>query len=92
MDETNASSQNPEDRLNTMLILAIISVALGFTNLLPIPALDGGRLILLLPELILRKKVPQKVENIINLIGFAALITLMIVITTMDIFDPVAIP
>jgi len=91
-DETNADSANPEDRLNTLLILAIISVALGFTNLLPIPALDGGRLILLLPEIFLRKKVPAKVENIINMVGFAALIALMVIITTMDIINPVVMP
>lgn len=91
-DESNANSANPEDRLNTLLILAVISVALGFTNLLPIPALDGGRLILLLPEIFLRRKVPAKVENIINMVGFAALITLMVVITTMDIINPVVMP
>ncbi|MBW6471685.1 MAG: M50 family metallopeptidase [Anaerolineaceae bacterium] len=91
-DETNAESANPEDRLNTLLILAIISVALGFTNLLPIPALDGGRLILLLPEIFLRKKVPAKVENIVNMVGFAALIALMVIITTMDIINPIVMP
>jgi len=91
-DESNAESANPEDRLNTLLILAIISVALGFTNLLPIPALDGGRLILLLPEIFLRKKVPAKVENIINMVGFAALIALMVIITTMDIINPIVMP
>lgn len=91
-DESNATSANPEDRLNTLLILAIISVALGFTNLLPIPALDGGRLILLLPEIFLRKKVPAKVENIINMVGFAALIALMVIITTMDIINPIVMP
>lgn len=91
-DENNAASANPEDRLNTLLILAIISVALGFTNLLPIPALDGGRLILLLPEIFLRKKVPAKVENVINMVGFAALIALMVIITTMDIINPIVMP
>jgi len=91
-DESNAESANPEDRLNTLLILAIISVALGFTNLLPIPALDGGRLILLLPEIFLRKKVPVKVENIINMVGFVALIALMVIITTMDIINPIVMP
>jgi len=91
-DQSNAESTNPEDRLNTLLILAIISVALGFTNLLPIPALDGGRLILLLPEIFLRKKVPAKVENIINMVGFATLIALMVIITTMDIINPIVMP
>lgn len=92
MDEKNVNSTNPEDHLNTLLILAVISVALGFTNLLPIPALDGGRLILLLPEIFLRKKVPARVENLINMVGFAALIALMVIITTMDIINPVVMP
>ena len=91
-DEDNAGSAKPEDQLNTVLILAIISVALGFTNLLPIPALDGGRIILLLPEIFLRRKVPAKVENIINMVGFAALIALMVIITTMDIINPIVMP
>jgi len=91
-DTVNANSTNPEDHVNTLLILAIISVALGFTNLLPIPALDGGRLILLLPEIFLRKRVPVKVENIINMVGFAALIALMVIITTMDIINPIVMP
>jgi regulator of sigma E protease len=67
-------------------------VALGFTNLLPIPALDGGRLILLLPEIFLRKKVPARVENIINMVGFVALIALMVIVTTMDIINPIVMP
>ena len=91
-DVENTTSENPEDRLNTLLILAIISVALGFTNLLPIPALDGGRIILLLPEILFRKRVPPKYENMINLVGFVALLALMVIITTMDILKPVVMP
>jgi regulator of sigma E protease len=78
--------------LNTLLVLAVISVALGFTNLLPIPALDGGRIFLLLPEIFLRKKVPAKYENAINMVGFVALLALMVIITTMDIVNPIVMP
>lgn len=91
-DEENSASTNPEDQLNTLLVLAVISVALGFTNLLPIPALDGGRIILLLPEIFLRKKVPPKYENAINMVGFVALLALMVIITTMDIVNPIVMP
>ncbi len=90
--EEAATPENPGGNLNTLLVLAIISVALGFTNLLPIPALDGGRIMLLLPEIFLRKRVPPKYENMINMIGFVALLALMVIITTMDIIKPVTMP
>lgn len=91
-DEESTTTAQPENNMNTLLVLAIISVALGLTNLLPIPALDGGRLALLLPEILFRKKVPPKYENAINMIGFVLLLALMVIITTMDIINPVAMP
>lgn len=54
-------------------ILAFISINLGIFNLLPIPALDGGRLLFLIIEAIIRRPVPQKFEGIVNTIGFALL-------------------
>ena len=66
-------------------ILALISLSLGVTNLLPIPALDGGKLLLILIEAIRRKKISEKVEINIQLIGFAILITLSLYITYHDI-------
>ncbi len=74
-----------------MTLLGIISVALGFTNLLPIPALDGGRILLLLPELIFRKRIPVQYENMINLAGFVLLILLMVFVTAQDILNPIQI-
>jgi regulator of sigma E protease len=78
-------TSTPADSLNRFWLLGIISVALGFTNLLPIPALDGGRILFLLPELIFRKRVPAQFENMVHLIGFAALIALMVYVTSQDI-------
>ena len=75
-----------------MTLLGIISVALGFTNLLPIPALDGGRILLLLPELIFRKRIPVQYETMINLAGFVLLILLMVFVTAQDILNPIQIP
>jgi regulator of sigma E protease len=86
--DVTAESQptsTPADSLNRFWLLGIISVALGFTNLLPIPALDGGRILFLLPELIFRKRVPAQFENMVHLIGFAALIALMVYVTSQDI-------
>ncbi|HZW02902.1 MAG TPA: M50 family metallopeptidase [Anaerolineaceae bacterium] len=78
--------------VNTLGLLATISVALGLTNLLPIPALDGGRILFSLPELITGKRIPAKWENMIHLIGFAALLLLMLYITSQDILNPVVLP
>jgi regulator of sigma E protease len=86
--DVTAESQpasTPADSLNRFWLLGIISVALGFTNLLPLPALDGGRILFLLPELIFRKRVPAQFENMVHLIGFAALIALMVYVTSQDI-------
>lgn len=66
-------------------ILALISLSLGVTNLLPIPALDGGKFLLLLIEAIRRKKISERVEINIQLAGFALLIALSIYVTYNDI-------
>ena len=64
----------------------IISVNLGLFNLLPIPALDGGRLFFQLIELIFRKPVPLKYEGMIHTVGLLLLLLLMAVVTFKDIF------
>ncbi|MFH1536602.1 MAG: RIP metalloprotease RseP [Patescibacteria group bacterium] len=64
---------------------ALISLNLAIFNLLPIPALDGGRIIFLLIEKIRRKPVNQKIENIVHTIGFASLIGLLMLVTFRDI-------
>jgi len=66
-------------------LTAVISVNLGLINLLPIPALDGGRFFFLLVEGILRRKVNPEKENLIHFLGFALLMALMIFITYKDI-------
>jgi regulator of sigma E protease len=76
----------------TLSIIANISIALGITNLLPIPALDGGRILFTLPELIIGKKIPQKFENAVNTVSFLLLILLMVFITILDFTNPVVIP
>lgn len=64
---------------------AIISLNLGLMNLLPIPALDGGRILLLLVELVRGKKIDPDKEGFIHFVGFVALMLLMVVITYKDI-------
>lgn len=92
--EEATTTQQPEPflGLNTLYFMATISIALGITNLLPIPALDGGRILFVLPEILFRRRVPAEYENMIHLIGFTALILLMIYITTQDIINPIQLP
>ena len=66
-------------------MLALISLSLGVTNLLPIPALDGGKILILIIEAIRRKPLNEKVEINIQLIGFSILIALSLYITYNDI-------
>jgi regulator of sigma E protease len=73
-------------------LAGFLSIAIGLTNLLPLPALDGGRLLFILVELIRRRRVDPKKETIVHLIGLALLLALMLVITLQDILNPLSIP
>lgn len=66
-------------------ILAVISISLGITNLMPFPPLDGGKIVLLLIEAVRRKKLKEETEIKIQMLGFAVLIGLSILITYNDI-------
>lgn len=66
-------------------LTALISINLAVVNVLPIPALDGGRLFFLLIEVIKRSPIKPKIANTAHAIGFAALILLIIVITFHDV-------
>ena len=70
---------------NYIYIISVISVSLGVTNLLPIPALDGGKILLLIIEAIRRKPLKKETEIQIQLIGFSVLIALSLVVTYNDI-------
>lgn len=78
--------------VNTMAFFASISVSLGLLNLLPIPALDGGRILFTLPEIIFGKRIPAAYENTINVLGFALLILLMIYVNVQDFVNPIVLP
>lgn len=71
--------------LNMLNWCVLLSVNLGIMNLLPIPALDGGRLLFLIIEAVRRKKIPQDKEAIVNFIGFIFLIGIMVVVFFNDI-------
>lgn len=70
---------------NVMFILAFISINIGVFNLLPIPALDGGRLFILIIRGVTRGKVKIKHENIINTVGLVLLLALIAVVSVNDV-------
>ena len=71
--------------INYLHLLAVISVSLGVTNLLPIPALDGGKILILIIEVIRRKPMKLETEAKIQLLGFSILMALTIFVTYNDI-------
>jgi regulator of sigma E protease len=72
---------------NLLYLLAYLSINVGVINLIPFPAFDGGRIVLLIIEKIIRKPINPKVENAINGIGFMILMLLMLYVTGHDIFN-----
>jgi regulator of sigma E protease len=72
--------------LRLLELAALISVNLGFMNLLPIPALDGGRLVFLGLEVVRGKPIDPEKEGTAHMVGFALLILLLLVVTVKDIF------
>jgi regulator of sigma E protease len=71
--------------LQLINLLGLLSLSLAFMNILPIPALDGGRLAFLLIEALTGKKVPQKWENRVNQIGMVAMLGLIVLISFNDV-------
>ena len=69
-----------------LMFLGMISINLGIVNLLPIPGLDGGKLLLNIIELIIRRPIPQEKEVIVDMIGFVILLVLIVAVTGNDIY------
>lgn len=65
--------------------MMMISVSLGVFNLIPFPALDGGRIALMIPELIFNKRISEKFEEVFNTVGFSLLMILAFIVTCSDI-------
>ncbi|MBQ6530058.1 MAG: site-2 protease family protein, partial [Clostridia bacterium] len=66
-------------------LVALLTINLGVFNLLPIPALDGGRILFVLWEMITGKRIPPDKEGIVHAIGMALLLLLVLVISFSDI-------
>jgi len=79
------SSQAAQGVSALLVVLSVLSVNLGLFNLLPVPALDGGRLTFLIIEMIRRKPVSLKTETIVHTVGFVLLITLLLFVSIRDL-------
>jgi regulator of sigma E protease len=66
-------------------ILVLISVSLGMFNLLPLPALDGGRLVFLGYEIITRKRANERIEGLVHTVGIVVLLCLVALVTFRDV-------
>jgi regulator of sigma E protease len=89
---TPAAASGPLDKpVQTLFLIASLSISLGLFNLFPFPALDGGRIIFVLPELIFRRRVSPQLENVVHAMGMAFLLLLMIYINVMDFVNPISV-
>ncbi len=73
--------------INVLYLIVVITINLGVFNLLPFPALDGGRIIFLLVELIIGRPINKKFESYVNLAGIMILFLIMILVTFKDVFS-----
>ena len=67
---------------------AILSAALAITNLLPLPALDGGRLVFIVVETLRGRRISPEREGLVHMMGFLLLISLLVFITIREIIAP----
>jgi regulator of sigma E protease len=82
----------PAEFANPLIFFMVLSVSLGVLNLLPIPALDGGRILLTLPEILFKRRIPPRYETTIHLIGFALLMIVFIYVNAQDFINPLQFP
>lgn len=87
-----ASAPTPRPSNWTLSLIGLLSVSLGVMNLFPIPALDGGRILFTLPEILFKKRIPMEWENAVNAVAMLMLIGLMLFVNVMDFVNPVQIP
>lgn len=87
--ETARYTATTGDWFQLLRITAFISVALGFTNLLPIPALDGGRIVFVLIEAVRGRRIEPEREGLVHLVGMLFLLGLMFLLIIQDIANPI---
>lgn len=74
---------------NSLVFFAMISTSLGVLNLLPVPALDGGRIVFTLPEILVGRRIPPSLENAVNAVSFVLLLLLLVYVNLQDFINPI---
>jgi regulator of sigma E protease len=87
--EIDRSAERPFLTLN---LVGVISLGLALANLLPIPALDGGRLLFVLFEAVARRRISPRYEGLAHAIGFAFLLAVMLYVNLQDFLNPISLP
>jgi len=87
--EIDRSAERPFLTLN---LIGVISLGLALANLLPIPALDGGRLLFVAFEAVTRRRISPRYEGLAHAIGFALLLALMVYVNLQDFLNPISLP
>jgi regulator of sigma E protease len=85
-------STEEQSWFSVLFFAGAISMALGITNLLPLPALDGGRILFVLIEAVRGRRVDPAKEGLVHLIGMALLLGLMLIMTIQELMNPVVSP
>ncbi len=92
VSEQDSPVEDAPININAVGFFAWISLTLGVLNLLPIPALDGGRILFILPEIVLRRRISMQWQSILITISFTALVALMLYINLLDFINPIQLP
>ncbi|NWF63410.1 MAG: site-2 protease family protein [Chloroflexi bacterium] len=90
--QASGSGAAPKPTNFTLNLIGLLSVSLGVFNLFPIPALDGGRILFTLPEILFKKRIPAEWENMVNGVAMLLLIALMLFVNIMDFVNPAELP
>ncbi|MCJ7585702.1 MAG: M50 family metallopeptidase [Anaerolineales bacterium] len=89
--ETPSTSETQHPTNYTLLAVISLTISLGVLNLLPIPALDGGRILFTLPEIVIRRRIPPKFEAVVHGVGLMVLMALLGYFYILDFIHPVTI-
>ena len=87
--EAAESSASGRTLYPLLTMASFISVALGLTNLLPIPALDGGRILFVLIEAVRGRRVEPEREGMVHIVGMLVLLALMVILIVQDLINPI---
>lgn len=86
--DMDASGTDVAAGSNTLWFIASVSFSLGLINLLPIPFFDGGKILLALPEMLFKRRVPMNLYYMLNIVSFGLAIILMVYINVQDFVNP----